>query len=170
MGPYHADTCGKSSSGRPHRRHRAVSEAQRRSWLRGDVDSRMLAQQIYRNYQKAASEWAQGEIDLATFRARGLLCVYTNFAADATEAFRPTVLARILALDPDEVRKRKLDSYEANKTTSGTAIPLRHRETKSVAKRLDIQLTVDREHEHRARLAIRFGKHLLEADVTMHPE
>ncbi len=75
--------------------YKAVRKAQQMRLLRGDVDARLLAEQIYRNYRQAASEWAFGTISLDEFRSRGLLGVYLCLAADASDAFREALIERI---------------------------------------------------------------------------
>lgn len=77
---------------------------------------------------------------------------------------------RLIALDPDEIRSKRLDAYEANETTGGVAIPLEHAKGNGSAARLAIELDVDRRNEHRAKLTIRFGPHTLTAPVEMLPE
>ena len=75
--------------------YKAVRKAQEMKLLRGEVDPRLLAEQIYRNYRQAASEWAFGAISLAEFRSRGLLGVYLCLAADASDDFRKVLMDRI---------------------------------------------------------------------------
>lgn len=75
----------------------------------------------------------------------------------------------LLALDPQTVRQRRLDAYEAGKTAGGIAIPLQHQEGGPVSQRLTIDLRVDRAEKHRAELIVRFGRHTLSAPVGMKP-
>lgn len=79
---------------------------------------------------------------------------------------------RILALDPDEVRRRRLDAYEANETDGGIAIPLSVEKASGTrpAQRLAIDLVVDRTAKNRATLHVRFGQNHLTAPVMMKPE
>jgi len=76
---------------------------------------------------------------------------------------------RMIALDPQGVRERRLDAYEAAKTTGGIALPLAHEQGRPPVHRLQIDLTVDRSEKHRAVLRIRFGPHELTAPVLMRP-
>ena len=76
---------------------------------------------------------------------------------------------RLIALDPQEIRKQRLDAYQAPETTGGIAIPLDHDKVGSPATRLQIDLRVDRSEKHRADLVIRFGPHVLTAPVLMQP-
>ncbi len=75
---------------------------------------------------------------------------------------------QLVALDPQQVRSRRLDAYEANETTGGTVIPLT-REDAPHSGRLQIDVTVDRSEQHRGDLTIRFGPHRLTAPVVMRP-
>lgn len=78
---------------------------------------------------------------------------------------------RLVLLDPAAVRKRRLDAYEAQETLEfGTPIPLTKRASKAVAKRLTLDLQVDRSAAHKANLTVRFGVHRLTVPVTMHVE
>lgn len=76
---------------------------------------------------------------------------------------------RLLALDPQVVRERRLDAFEADKTTGGIVIPLQHENSDPVTRRLAIDLRVDRTQKHRAELVVRFGRHTLLAPVVMKP-
>jgi hypothetical protein len=49
----------------------------------------------------------------------------------------------------------------------GIAIPLSHRRSDHSSHRLSIDLSVDRSRADHARLEIRFGPHVLEAEVIM---
>lgn len=75
----------------------------------------------------------------------------------------------LLALDPNEVRSKRLDAYEANETTGGTVIPLTTQAKGSIASRLTIDFEVDRAHKDHATLAIAFGPHRLGAEVVLKP-
>ena len=75
----------------------------------------------------------------------------------------------LLLLDPVEIRKQRLDAYEANKTKGGLRIPLTSGKAEFAAQLLSIELTVDRSKRDRGSLRIHFGPHLLNADLVMHP-
>ncbi|MEM7204065.1 MAG: cupin domain-containing protein [Planctomycetota bacterium] len=76
---------------------------------------------------------------------------------------------RLVALDPQAVRTRRLDAYEVNKTKGGIEIPLTHSDGHGVAPRLSITLPVDWADENMTELRVRFGPHLLTAPIRMHP-
>jgi mannose-6-phosphate isomerase-like protein (cupin superfamily) len=76
---------------------------------------------------------------------------------------------RLIALDPQEIRRQRFDAYEAPKTTGGTAIPLTLEKLEPAAQRLQIALEVDRSEKDHARLLIRFGPHQITAPVVMKP-
>jgi hypothetical protein len=75
----------------------------------------------------------------------------------------------LVLLDPPDVRRRRLDAYEADKTTGGITVPLRRGQADIAAGRLAVELVVDRAARDRGRLEIRFGKNRLTAAVVMHP-
>lgn len=76
----------------------------------------------------------------------------------------------LVALDPKKARSGLLDAWHAPKTKAhaGIEIPLAHRETKQGARRLSIELAVDRAKEDTGTLTIRFGPHVLTAPLVMH--
>ncbi len=75
----------------------------------------------------------------------------------------------LVLLDPQAVRKQRLDAYEAGKTSGGIVVPLRHEKAPLAASRLQFELTVDRSERDRGELRLHFGPHLLRADVVMKP-
>jgi hypothetical protein len=76
---------------------------------------------------------------------------------------------RLVLLAPSEVRKRRLDAYQAGETTGGLSIPLQIGKAAVAASRLSIELSVDREQRDHGVLHIRFGPHELAAPVVMQP-
>ena len=78
---------------------------------------------------------------------------------------------RMVLLDPAVIRKRRLDAYEAPKTTGGIAIPLSKAKggRKGYAPQLELELTVDRSKRDRGALHVRFGPHALTAALEMKP-
>jgi len=90
----------------------------------------------------------------------GYYCVVQNDAKAGLQ---------LVLLDPDEVRKQRLDAYEANKTRGGILIPLKGGPATLPTGRLEIELEVDRAERDRGALRVRFGKHELSADLKMHP-
>ena len=76
---------------------------------------------------------------------------------------------QLVLLDPGEVRKRRLDAYEASKTTGGLVIPMRASLAQEPTTELEVELAVDPAAEDRGTLTIRFGPHVLTAALSMHP-
>jgi mannose-6-phosphate isomerase-like protein (cupin superfamily) len=76
---------------------------------------------------------------------------------------------QLVLLDPDPVRERRLDAYEAPRTTGGILVPLQRRAAAIPAARLEIELTVDRDRRDRGYLRLRFGPNELHADLALHP-
>jgi quercetin dioxygenase-like cupin family protein len=87
-------------------------------------------------------------------------CVLQN---DATAGLE------LVLLDPDEVRRRRLDAYEASKTTGGIRIGLEKGKAAVPAGRLEITLDVDRARRDTGTVRIRFGAHEMSAELKMHP-
>lgn len=75
----------------------------------------------------------------------------------------------LVLLDPDKVRRRRLDAYEASKTEGGLRIGLNTGQTAVPTGRLEIALEVDRSQRDIGTLRIRFGKHEMSQRVQMHP-
>lgn len=76
---------------------------------------------------------------------------------------------QLVLLDPNEVRRQRLDAYEASKTKGGITIPLKKGAAAVTASRLEVTLTVDRAQRDVGALRIRFGQNELTADVKMQP-
>jgi mannose-6-phosphate isomerase-like protein (cupin superfamily) len=77
---------------------------------------------------------------------------------------------RLVLLDPQAVRKQRLDAFEAPKTTGGILVPMTASTRVELAGRLRFLLEVDGKDGDRATLRIRFGPHELTAPVVMHPD
>ncbi len=75
----------------------------------------------------------------------------------------------LVLLDPGEVRRRRLDAFEAPKTEGGRLVPLQLGPAEPAASRRQIELQVDRSLPERATRALRFGPYALAAAVQMHP-
>lgn len=77
---------------------------------------------------------------------------------------------RLIALDPDAVRAKKLDAYQAPQTTGGIALPLESADDGKFSDRLRVELSLVPEEEDRALLEVRFGPHRFTAGVELMPE
>ena len=64
-------------------------------YLKGDVDTDWLAEQLFGCQRLARQDWVNGYIDLERYRVQVLIGMYITFAADATPAFRKRLLTGI---------------------------------------------------------------------------
>jgi hypothetical protein len=71
-------------------------------------------------------------------------------------------------LDPTEVRKQRLDAYVAHLTKGGIEVTMQHEKSDSIAKKLQIKLSVDEEDKYQGALTIKFGPHRLIAPLQVH--
>jgi hypothetical protein len=76
----------------------------------------------------------------------------------------------LIALDPRQVRERRLDASQADRTEGGIEIPLVADVVDRDASRLTIVLNPDERHPYRAQLAIQWGPHRLRAPIMMLPD
>ena len=76
----------------------ACRAGQREGRLRGDIASDILGAQMYALYRTALYDWTHRMISIAEFRVSALRGFYICLAADATDAFRATLIERIDAL------------------------------------------------------------------------
>ena len=67
----------------------------------------------------------------------------------------------LVALDPEPIRKQRVDAFGSEQTKGGTKIPLKHEEVKESAAELTIQFVADPKEQRQQTLEIRFGKHRL---------
>ncbi len=77
---------------------------------------------------------------------------------------------QLVLLDPQEVRKGRLDAFQAPETTGGLAIPLQTEKLAQTENRLAIELEVDANERDRGKLVIRFGPYRLTAPLRMSPQ
>jgi DUF2911 family protein len=71
----------------------------------------------------------------------------------------------LVLLDPEPLRKSKIDGYSSNQTRGGQLVPMQHAETKESAETLAIRFIADEKDARLQTLEIRFGKHRLSAAV-----
>ncbi|WP_299327230.1 TetR/AcrR family transcriptional regulator [Parasphingopyxis sp.] len=81
----------------------ACRAGQREGLLRGDIASGTLGEQMYALYRTALYDWTHRMISIEEFRCIALRGFYVCMAADATDAFRTTLLDRIAALAESRV-------------------------------------------------------------------
>ena len=69
----------------------------------------------------------------------------------------------LIALDPEPLRKSKMDAFSTSSTKGGSRIPMVYEVTKDEVKELSIQFLADEKKPRDQTLEIRFGKHRLTA-------
>ncbi len=77
---------------------------------------------------------------------------------------------RLIALDPDAMRAKRLDAYQAPQTTGGIEIPLVSADDGTFSPRLRLTLSLVPDAEDEALLEVRFGPHRLTTQLTLAPE
>lgn len=71
----------------------------------------------------------------------------------------------LVLLDPDPLRKQKIDGYSTPQTKGGQLIPMKYEESKDSADTLAIRFVGDEKDAKQQTLEIRFGRHRLTAPV-----
>jgi len=71
----------------------------------------------------------------------------------------------LVLLDPEPLRKGKVDAYSSNGTKGGLFAPMKYEESKEAADTLSIKFVGDAKDPKLQTLEIRFGKHRLTAAV-----
>jgi hypothetical protein len=71
----------------------------------------------------------------------------------------------LVLLDPEPLRKGKVDAYSSNGTKGGLLAPMKYEESKEAADTLSIKFVGDAKDQKLQTLEIRFGKHRLTAAV-----
>lgn len=86
--------------------HRSLQIAQRicasakaDGFLRGNIPTSRLAEQLFGCHRLARQDWVNGYIDLDQYRTRVLIGMYITYAADATPGFYARLCAQIEALE-----------------------------------------------------------------------
>lgn len=74
------------------------SDARDEGLLRGEIDSQLLVEQMISNHQIAFRDWAHRLISLEEFRRQSLCGFYIALAADAEDAYRDRIAARLKQL------------------------------------------------------------------------
>jgi len=78
--------------------HKLFDEAKRQGLLRGEIPAQCLVEQVLACHERAAHDWAHRVIALDEFRAGSLRGFYIALAADAVDAFRRELVARLQGL------------------------------------------------------------------------
>ena len=74
---------------------RLCDRALEHGYLRGRVEGRWLAQQLFGSQRLARQDWVSGYIDLAEYRQQALIGMLITFAADATPELHDRICQRI---------------------------------------------------------------------------
>lgn len=74
----------------------------------------------------------------------------------------------MVLFDPIEVRKKKLDAFQIDKTPSGKEVALEHKVVEESASKLKIAFKADAKDTNKATLVVHFGPHTLTVPVELH--
>lgn len=74
------------------------AQAKNGGYLNGDIETNVLAEQLFGAQRLARQDWIHGYIDIQAYKARILTGMFTVFAADASADFKARLLAQISAL------------------------------------------------------------------------
>jgi AcrR family transcriptional regulator len=75
--------------------HQVCLDAKLHGFLSGNIDSELLADRLFANQRIARYDWMHGYIDLSEYRRQMICGMLLTFAADATDDYRPVLLAKI---------------------------------------------------------------------------
>ncbi|WP_342805992.1 TetR/AcrR family transcriptional regulator [Alteromonas sp. M12] len=70
-------------------------DAKEHGFLIGNINSELLADRLFANQRIARYDWMHGYIDLAEYRRQMICGMLLTFTADATEEYRPVLVAKI---------------------------------------------------------------------------
>jgi hypothetical protein len=71
---------------------RVCETAKSEGFLKGNIDSHWLAEQLFGCQRLARQDWVNGYIDLERYRTQVLVGMYMTYAADASPAFHARLL------------------------------------------------------------------------------
>ncbi|MEC8427553.1 MAG: TetR/AcrR family transcriptional regulator, partial [Pseudomonadota bacterium] len=74
---------------------RICRNAKDKGFLKGNIDTSWLAEQLFGCQRLARQDWVNGYIDLTRYRTQVLIGMYMTYAADATPEFHETLRAQI---------------------------------------------------------------------------
>ena len=74
-------------------------DAKVRGYLRGEIETHILAEQLFGCQRLARHDWMNNYIDLDEYKSKILTGMFMILAADATPEFRARLIAEIKALD-----------------------------------------------------------------------
>jgi len=67
-------------------------------YLKGDIDTHILAEQLFGSQRLARHDWIHSYIDLRTYKTRILIGMFTILSADATPKFKLRLISEINSL------------------------------------------------------------------------
>jgi AcrR family transcriptional regulator len=70
-------------------------DAKDNGYLNGDIDTRILAEQLFGSQRLARHDWMHSYIDLQTYKNRILIGMFTVLSADANPAFKARLTSQI---------------------------------------------------------------------------
>lgn len=77
---------------------RICTEAKENGFLKGNIETTKLAEQLFACQRLARQDWVNGYIDLTRYRTQVLMGMYITYAADATPDFHKRLCIKIEAL------------------------------------------------------------------------
>ena len=80
------------------------ADAKAKGYLLGEIETDILAEQLFGGQRLARHDWMNNYIDLKTYKSRVLSGMFTVLAADATPAFRERLISEIRGLSPQDNR------------------------------------------------------------------
>ena len=80
---------------------RICASAKANGFLRGNIPTARLAEQLFGCHRLARQDWVNGYINLEQYRSQVLIGMYMTYAADATPEFYARLCAKISALSKD---------------------------------------------------------------------
>lgn len=78
--------------------HRIVNEAKSNGFLKGEIDTWLLADRLFANQRLARLDWVHGYISLKEYRSQVLTGMCITFASDAKADFHQRLVAYIYAM------------------------------------------------------------------------
>jgi len=78
--------------------YQVCKQAKESSYLNGDIDTQILAEQLFGAQRLARQDWIHSYIDIQTYKNRVLIGMFTVFAADANPEFKSRLTQEIKSL------------------------------------------------------------------------
>ena len=81
-------------------------DAKEHGFLVGNINSELLADRLFANQRIARYDWMHGYIDLSEYRRQMICGMLLTFAADATEEYRPVLIAKMSTVFLESAEQR----------------------------------------------------------------